>query len=100
MAKIHDILEQKLKDHPQFRERSLRAKFLMVLTLRDLGLEDRQKSGGGFELGELSQIAIKYASYERAWRQCLERDESLRGSDYEMKEILSQDKIIELGYLN
>jgi hypothetical protein len=91
---IYEIVEQKLKDHPFFRERKTRSKFLAILTLRDLELE-----GKHLDMEELAKFAVKYASYERAWRQVLEKNEAMRGLDYlPDKDILEQEKIKELGY--
>lgn len=37
-------------------------------------------------------------NWERQWRDILLKNESLRGSDYNQKEILEQTKMLELGY--
>jgi hypothetical protein len=38
-------------------------------------------------------------SADRCWRKCLEEDESLRGEDYNQKEVLEQTAQIALGYV-
>lgn len=39
-----------------------------------------------------------YGSMDRYWRQILLEQPELRGSDYDDKKILSQEKVLELGY--
>lgn len=94
---IYQIVEKKLQDFPAFRERKDRAKFLSILALRDLGLEAKQKAEP-LTLEELADFSIKYGSYERAWRDCLQHNPSLQGSDYLSKDELVQEKLLELGY--
>lgn len=97
MKTINQIVEEKLIAFPEFRERKNRAKYLSILTLRELGLEQKQKTEM-LTLEELADFAMKYGSYERSWRQILEHNKSLQGKDYSQGEILAQEKIISLGY--
>lgn len=46
----------------------------------------------------LVSVVQDYNTYDRYWRKILEEDETVRGSDYEDREILSQEKQLELGY--
>lgn len=46
----------------------------------------------------LADIVGQVGSYDRAWRQCLEHHPELRGSDYGDKDVLEQEKQLELGY--
>jgi hypothetical protein len=98
MKTINQIVEEKLSAFPDFRERKHRAKYLSILALRDLGLEQKQKTEM-LTLEEMADFAMKYGSYERSWRDCLLNNPSLRGADYEAdKQRLMQEKLLELGY--
>jgi hypothetical protein len=99
MKTINQIVEEKLSAFPDFRERKHRAKYLSILALRDLGLEAKQKIEL-LTLEEMADFAMKYGSYERAWRQILEDDKNkhLRGVDYYDKINLENKKLQELGY--
>ena len=98
MKTINQIVEEKLQNFPEFRERKNRAKYLSILALRDLNLEAKQKIEM-LTLEELADFAMKYGSYERSWRDCLLNNPSLRGKDYEAdKQRLMQEKLLELGY--
>lgn len=39
-----------------------------------------------------------FSSLDRSWRQILQQRPELRGEDYDKKEVLSQEKQLELGY--
>lgn len=83
----NNILEEikgKLEQYPQFRERKNIPEYLAKLSLRAIKLENVYKERP-LTLLELSQFAIKYATYERNWRECLMKYEHLRGSDYSEK---------------
>lgn len=97
MKTINQIVEEKLEKFPEFRERKNRAKYLSILALRDLNLEAKQKIEM-LTLEELADFAMKYGSYERSWRDCLLNNPSLRGKDYENKEVLEQEKLLSMGY--
>lgn len=94
---IYETVKLKLENFPNFRERSKRAKFLSILTLRDLGLEQKSKERI-LTLEELADFALKFASYDRAWRDVLEDNKHLQGSDYDKKTELSQKVQVKLGY--
>lgn len=94
---IYETVKNKLEKFPDFRERSRRAKYLSILTLRDLGLE-QQSNERILTLEELADFALKFASFDRAWRDVLEDNPSLQGKDYNEKTKLEQEKQIELGY--
>lgn len=97
MKTINQIVEEKLEKFPDFRERKHRAKYLSILALRDLNLEAKQKIEM-LTLEELADFAMKYGSYERAWRDVLLHNVSLQGLDYNEKENLESNKLIEMGY--
>ncbi len=46
----------------------------------------------------LIELITEVASYDRSWRQILEHHPELRGSDYGDKDMLEQEKQLELGY--
>lgn len=97
----YDITLGKLVSHPEFRERSKRGIYLAKLALRFTELETRFEVGEQqLTLKEMSDFAIKYATFERAWRQVLQQEENkhLRGSDYSQGEILAQERELSLGY--
>lgn len=93
----NEIVKDKLEKFPIFRERSKRGIYLSKLALRATGLETKTEP---LTLEELTEFAIKFATYERAWRDVLADKENahLRGSDYDKGEILSQERQIALGY--
>jgi len=97
MKTINQIVEEKLSAFPDFRERKHRAKYLSILALRDLGLEAKQKTEM-LTLEEMADFAMKYGSYEREWRNILLNNKSLRGFDYDNKEVLEQEKLLSMGY--
>lgn len=46
----------------------------------------------------VADILTEASSLDRAWRQVLQENENLRGSDYNQKEELEELKQLELGY--
>jgi hypothetical protein len=94
---MYEEVLQKLKNFPDFRERRFRSKYLSILALRNLNLEDKYKDKT-LTLEELAEFALTYASYERAWRKCLQDNETVRGTDWEEKQVLEERKMLELGY--
>ena len=96
-------IKTKLEQVPRFRERKDRDYFLNIMTLRNLGLIDDKPIKADdvitIPVMKLRRYGVVYGSYERYWRQCLEQNPSLRGSDYNTKEELEQEKKMELGYV-
>lgn len=82
-----------LKRETKFRERKNKDRGIVNLLIqRYPSLETIQK--------EILIDAVKdYNSMDRLWRLALSEDESLRGSDYNQKEELSQKKQLDLGYI-
>lgn len=81
---------QYLKSEPRFRERSAKWRGIADLIIKKYNLDiDRRK---------LADILADGSSADRAWRMALKENENLRGSDYEDKTKLEQDKLLELGY--
>lgn len=108
------IMVEKLTKFPEFRERKNRDVYLAKWCLRDIDEEkevrdsngnltrttllDKQKRGEAFTMGELGRFGLKFASLDRSWRQVLQQNVLLRGSDYGEGEELEKRKIKELGY--
>jgi predicted ribosome quality control (RQC) complex YloA/Tae2 family protein len=91
--KQKERVEEYLKKEPRFRERAHKDRGLANLLMeRYPELRDVKK--------ETIIAAVQdYASMDRAWRQTLERQEELRGSDYHDKVRLEQEKKLDLGYV-
>lgn len=87
-----------LKDEPKFRERANKDKGIANLLLRKYPLLKKAIELDMFSRDTLIALMQDYATMDRAWRQALEHDPTLRGSDYEEKVRLEQEKQIELGY--
>jgi len=93
---IIEEVKGKLEQHPIFRERKTRGKYLSILALKKLYGEANLPSGATHE--QLAEFADTYASYERAWRHNTKNHLTLRGSDYGDKDELEEFKLNELGY--
>ncbi len=88
---IYDEVKGYLKQYPNARERKNKNRFFAWLLWE--GKEGR------IATKELIETFVRRASsYDRAWRQVLQHETDLRGSDYDDKTILEQDKELELGY--
>lgn len=90
---IKDQVKNYLEKQPLARERKNKDRALVNLLL--------QKYHGSInEIPKevLVDIVRDYNSMDRAWRQTLEHNPSLRGKDYDEKESLMQAKQVELGY--
>jgi|GEM_PF-2498231 len=95
----YGIVQKKLEDFTQFRERRFRGTYLAILTLRELGLEDRLEGViYKIALPELVSFGRIYDSYRHAWGDVTREIKSLRGSDYGDSEELEQEEEINLGY--
>ena len=93
MSTIYDKVKLKLEQHTYFRERRKRAEGLMILTLRELGLEGKE----WYTIENLIDISKKYDSYRHEWDAVTKDYENLRGRDWEDKERLEQEKIMSYG---
>lgn len=91
---IKGLVENFLETTPKFRERKHKdAGIVHLLLLRNDGLMPSTKTA-------LAGFVKDYASADRAWRQALEHNPRLRGSDYADKIQLESKKRKELGYEN
>lgn len=96
--RLKNAVEEYLKTEPKFRERKNKDRGIVnILMGRHAKLADAIRQG--FLTKEyFTELMQEYASMDRAWRQALEHDSSLRGTDYDDKKVLEQKKQIELGY--
>ncbi len=98
MKNTKETVEEYLKSEPKFRERRNKdIGFVNLLARRygTLGILLKRE-----EIDHKTMVAIiqDAASMDRAWRQILEHDETLRGNDYGEKTKLEQETQLELGY--
>lgn len=93
--KIYDLIKHCLETSPSARERRFRDKYLMTLILKKHGYE-------GYSVipaNEALEIAKDYVSFERIWRDVVQREPHLRGQDHSDGKALSQKfQIKDLGY--
>lgn len=83
-------IETYLKQQPLARERANKNRAIGNIIRENYGLEiDKLK---------MQDIVGEILTLDRKWRKLLEENPELRGSDYNQKEILSQEKQIQLGY--
>lgn len=92
--KLYNEVKKKLEDHPSFRERRFRGKFLSILALRREGLENKEK----LSLEELADFARSFDSYRHEYDRVLKDYVELRGQDYEDKKKYEQLAQMEFGY--
>lgn len=107
------LMKQKLEKFPVFRERKNRDVFLAKWALRDVEVDtqidgiwkkvtllEKQSKGIMMSMAELGKFGLRFSSLDRDWRDTLSKEENahLRGFDYEMKDILEDKKLTELGY--
>lgn len=91
------LVENYLREDSRFRERTNKDRGIVNLLINRYGLHH------AIERGEITKDRIialvqDYASMDRYWRQCLEKNSELRGSDYEDKDVFEFKKLVELGY--
>lgn len=90
---IYDEIKGYLEKYPSARERRNKNKFIGFLLFSKHRLENRQVTK---EI--LTSIVVEVNSYDRAWRQVLEKETHLRGKDYSLKDELEHNKRLDLGY--
>ena len=89
---IKTIIVATLVAERNFRERSRKETGFAIL------LKRRHPELRGIEDSRLAHFLQEHSTMDRAWRQALERDPLLRGTDYSRKTILAQRKMLSLGY--
>lgn len=88
---IYDEMKGRLERSEKARERKNKNRFIAwILWSRLKGQEVTQDM--------LEQFVVDVSSYDRAWRQVLQLEPQLRGTDYDDKPILEQEKQLDLGY--
>ena len=87
-----------LKSEPRFRERKNKDRGLVNLLTKKYPTLGNLVREGTMSKEELVDFVRDYASTDRTWRQALEENKALRGSDYLDKDRLAQCKQTELGY--
>jgi hypothetical protein len=83
-------IKQRLENYPWFRERKAK-NFGIAKMLKN-------KYNVNIDPKTLEDLIVEASSLDRVWRQILQHNPHLRGSDYGQGEILSQEKQIDLGY--
>lgn len=83
-------IKQRLENYPWFRERKAK-NFGIAKMLKN-------KYSVNIDPKTLEDLIVEASSLDRVWRQTLQNNPHLRGSDYGESEKLEQEKILELGY--
>ena len=89
---LKNLVKNYLETEPRFRERKNKTRGLVNLLIK------RYPAIEGIPKQILEDVCADFASMDRSWRQTLEHYPHLRGSDYGDKEVLEQEKQVELGY--
>jgi hypothetical protein len=89
----NELIKEQLEKLPTARERKNKNRFIAWLLWKKYNL-----SNIPIDKETLEAIIVDTSTYDRAWRQVLEHNPSLRGSDYGEKTLLEQEKQVELGY--
>jgi len=96
MENITKVVLKYLEREPNFRQRKNKNKGIAIL-LNDIHPVINTPIKIPFET--MVDIVKDCATIDRAWRKILEDRKDLRGSDYEDKKVLEQEKMLDLGYL-
>ena len=91
---LYEEMKGYLERMPKARERKDKNRFLAVLLMRKYA----PRVQTGLDADILENIIVDASSYDRAWRQVLQHEPQLRGTDYDEKAMLEQEKELELGY--
>lgn len=88
----YELVKSLLEEQPRGRERANKNKAIAYLI--------RKKYQQLFQIDNnlVADIIAEASSLDRAWRQVLQENENLRGSDYAQKDELEELKQQELGY--
>ena len=97
--KTKNLVEQYLRLEPQFRERRFKDRGIVNLLMkRHFNLDQAIRQGVLLTKEFMVELVQEYATMDRAWRQALEQDPTLRGNDYDDKARLEDEHKIALGY--
>lgn len=89
---IYEEIKGHLEKNPTARLRRNKNRFLAWL------LAGKYNTQFGLGANKLEDLLVDAASYDRGWRQVLQHEPQLRGADYGDKEVLEQEKELQLGY--
>lgn len=89
---MYEEIKAQLEKSPRGRERKNKNAFIAWI------LEKKYMPSMGLNLKQLENVIVDAGSYDRAWRKVLQEEPHLRGTDYGDKEVLEQEKMLELGY--
>ncbi len=95
---IKESIEEYLKSEPRFRERKNKDRGVVNLLGRRYGALGLMLKRNEISVDTMVAIIQDAYSMDRAWRQALEHNPNLRGTDYDDKVQLEQAKQLELGY--
>lgn len=95
---LKQSVQDYLEDDPRFRERSNKDKGIVNLLARKYHVLHNAMNDGLITRDMLVAIIQDASTADRCWRQALQNNPNLRGTDYEDKKILEQEKQLELGY--
>lgn len=98
ISKIKESVETYLRAEERFRERSNKDKGIVNLLLRKYGALQLLVRRNEIDQPMLVKMIQDASSMDRAWRKCLEDDETLRGTDYGDKDRLEDEVQMDLGY--
>ncbi len=97
---IKQTIANYLETEERFRERKNKDRGIVNLLMRRFPHLDKAIKDGVLSKDQVIDLVQDYTSMDRAWRQTLEQQPELRGTDYDDKERLEQEKQIDLGYGN
>lgn len=89
---IYDFIKSQLEKYENARERKNKNRFIAWLLCK------KYPTSTGMAQNEVENMITDSWSYDRAWRQVLQHEPQLRGADYSEKDIVEQEKELELGY--
>lgn len=87
---VYADIEHDLKFYPQTRERKNKNRYIA----RKL----EKKHHTGVPENVMAEIVAEVLSMDRGWRHVLQHNPKLRGTDYDDKKVLEQEKQVELEY--
>lgn len=91
-------VENYLDEQPLFRERKNKDRGIVNLLMNRYGALKSAIDQGLISKDTLTAIVQDYASMDRAWRKALAENPKWRGKDYDDKDELEAQKMVELGY--
>ena len=91
MTKYEEV-KTLLENEPKGRERKHKNKAIAYL------IRKKYKQMFPIDNDLVADILAEASSLDRYWRQVLQENEHLRGSDYGDSEVLQEEKQLELGY--